>query len=83
MLKKWKKKIFEAQSESNEIHDFNDTESANELKFIFIMDGILMTEFNRVSTKAAILLKKPHPEKCFVESRKILLNQQKFPLAHI
>ena len=24
-----------------------------------------------------------HPEKCFVESSKILLNQQKFPLAHI
>ena len=23
------------------------------------------------------------PEKCFVESTKILLNQQKFPLAHI
>ena len=26
---------------------------------------------------------KVHPEKCFVESTKILLNQQKFPLAHI
>ena len=24
-----------------------------------------------------------HPEKCFVESTKILLNRQKFPLAHI
>ena len=34
-------------------------------------------------TKTALRQEYLHPEKCFVESTKILLNQQKFPLAHI